>query len=196
MKGSRKLVFTIGGIVLFLVIAHITLPFAIRSYVLRTLNKIPGYQAQVGRLYVNLFRGAYQIQQIKREKTSGGVDASQGTFSVFPEMQVEHGKIQGYIKPILKHLEIARWKEAKENPLKVLWETIVAGVAEILKNQPKDQIATRIPLSGDIGNPDAGFFATIGNLLRNAYIQALFPNLEGYLGRGGAPKGNAANPQS
>jgi hypothetical protein len=356
LKRHRGRFYIIGGILAFLVIVHVTLPFAIRRYVLRTLNRIPGYRAQVGQLYVNLFRGAYQIKQIKLEKTSGavpvpffsaetmdlsiqwtelfhgalvgkiqidrpslnfvnspapetsqvsvdkswiarvkelfplkinrfevndgeihfrdysrkpnvdlymtgthviavnltnsrrlsqtlaaiidaggvvsqdgrfkfhltadpfderptfqlaaemtdvdltqwnnfleaygGVDASKGTFSVFTEMQVKHGKLQGYIKPILKHLEIARWKDAKENPLKVLWETIVAGVAEILKNQPKDQIATRIPLSGDISNPDAGIFATIGNLLRNAYIQALFPDLEGYVGRSPA-KGNA-----
>jgi len=120
----------------------------------------------------------------------GGVDASKGTFSVFTEMQVEHGKLQGYIKPILNHLEIARWKQAHENPLKVIWETIVAGVAEILKNQPKDQIAARKPLSGDVSNPDAGIFATISNLLRNAYIQALFPSFEGYLGHDGTANGN------
>jgi len=118
------------------------------------------------------------------------VDASKGTFSVFTEMQVRQGKMQGYVKPIIKHLEIARWKGVRENPLKVIWETIVAGAAEILKNQPKDQIATRIPLKGDISNPDAGIFATIGELLRNAYIQALFPTLEGYVGHG-TEKGNS-----
>jgi uncharacterized protein DUF748 len=355
-EGRNKLLYIVGGILAFLLIAHVVLPFAIRGYVVRTLNKIPGYRAEVGRLYVNLFRGAYQIKQIKLEKTAGsvpvpffsadtidlsiqwtelfhgalvgqiqvdrpslnfvnspspetsqasvdkswiehvkelfplkinrfeiddgeihfrdfsrkpnvdlymtktrvvainltnsrrlsqtlvatidaagivpqngrfkfhleadplaerptfklaaemtevdltqwnnfletygGVDAAKGTFSVFTEMQVERGKVQGYIKPILNHLEISRWKEAHENPLKVIWETIVAGVAEILKNQPKDQIATRIPLSGDISNPDAGIFATIGNLLRNAYIQALFPSFDGYLGRGSTADGN------
>jgi hypothetical protein len=113
----------------------------------------------------------------------GGVNASKGTFSVATEMLVEQGKLQGYIKPVLKNLEVARSKESKESPLKVIWETIVAGIAELLTNQPKDQIATRIPLSGDIVNPSPDIFATIGELLRNAYIEALFPSLEGYVGR-------------
>jgi hypothetical protein len=92
-------------------------------------------------------------------------------------------------------LEIARWEKAHENPLKIIWENIVAGVAEILKNEPTGQIATRIPLSGQIGNPDADIFATIGSLLRNAYIQALFPSFDGYLGRPSTANGNITTNQ-
>jgi hypothetical protein len=70
---------------------------------------------------------------------------------------------------------------------------ILAGVAEILKNQPKGRIATRIPLGGHISNPDAGKFATIGELLRNVYIRALFPNLECYPGRSAAKETSIPN---
>ena len=111
----------------------------------------------------------------------GGVDAAKGSFSVYTEMKVNRGNLQGYIKPIFKDVEIARWKEHHESVLKVVWKKIVAGVAEALKNQPKNQIATRIPLNGDLENPNPGILATVGELLRNAFIQALFPGLEGFV---------------
>jgi len=60
---------------------------------------------------------------------------------------------------------------------------------------PTGQIATRIPLSGQIGNPDADIFATIGSLLRNAYIQALFPSFDGYLGRPSTANANITTNQ-
>ena len=96
-------------------------------------------------------------------------------------MDVKRGELNGYVKPIFKNVHILNWKETPQNPLKVVWETVVAGVAELLTNQPKDQIAKRIPLSGDVTKPDIDVWATIGELLRNAFIQALFPGLEGFI---------------
>jgi len=73
MKGRRKLLLYSRQHFGPAVLLYAILPFVIRQYVLHTLNKIPGYRTEVGLLSVNLFRGAYQIKQIKLEKTSGTV---------------------------------------------------------------------------------------------------------------------------
>src|SRR5437870_2123594 len=70
---TRKTWYVISGIVALLVVAHAALPFVLRRYALQTLNKIPGYRAKIDRVYVNLFRGAYQLKQVKLEKMSGAV---------------------------------------------------------------------------------------------------------------------------
>src|SRR5437763_2248672 len=56
-----------------LVVAHALLPFWVRDYVNRKLSEIPGYRARVGAVTLHLWRGAYQIHNIKVEKTSGNV---------------------------------------------------------------------------------------------------------------------------
>lgn len=117
----------------------------------------------------------------------GGVTAKSGEFEVSTEMNADHGELKGYIKPIFIRLKLIKVSDFKEHPLRAIWETIVAGVAELFTNQPKDQIATRIPLSGSLDNPQTDLWATIGELLRNAYIQALFPGLEGWI-KGNPPK--------
>ncbi len=39
-------------------------------------------------------------------------------------------------------------------------------------------MATTIPLSGDLHDPDADIWAAIGGLLKNAFIRALAPGRE------------------
>ena len=60
-----------------------------------------------------------------------------------------------------------------------LWERLVSGLSTLVKNKPRDQVATRIPFSGEFGQTDVGVLATIGNLLRHGFGRALSERLEG-----------------
>jgi hypothetical protein len=105
------------------------------------------------------------------------VDAEGGTFGLYTEAAAARGRFKGYVKPIIKDLKILDVEEDKKNPVKLFWETVVAGVSEVLENQPKDQMATQIPFSGRFDNPKAGLWASVGALLRNAFVRALRPSL-------------------
>jgi hypothetical protein len=108
----------------------------------------------------------------------GNFDAEKGTISMYCEAAAKDKKITGYVKPIIKDLKVVSWKEDKDNLGKVAWESVVGAVAWLLNNKPKDQIATRASFTGNIDNPDVNLWSIIGQLLRNAFIQALFPALE------------------
>ncbi|MCW3120012.1 MAG: hypothetical protein JWM28_4094 [Chitinophagaceae bacterium] len=108
----------------------------------------------------------------------GNFDISQGTLGLYTEAAAKGGRIKGYTKPIIKDLKVVNWKEDKKKPLKLLWETVVQTVAWVFKNHPKDQLATRISFEGDVKNPDINVWYLIGQVLRNAFIQALYPSLE------------------
>jgi hypothetical protein len=111
-------------------------------------------------------------------KAYAGVDAEGGTFSLYTEMAADSGRFKGYVKPILKDVKIfSPGKKDEGGLLQSAWEALVAGVENVLKNKPKDQLATQVPLSGKFSNPSAGIWASVGNLLRNGFIQALRPSL-------------------
>lgn len=112
------------------------------------------------------------------------VDVERGSLSLFTEMSASNGNFEGYVKPLLKDLDVLNVEKEEENPLKVAWEAIVGGVAELFENQPKDQLGTKIPISGRFKNPDVGVWSSIGNLLVNAFIRALTPGLEGTINLG------------
>jgi hypothetical protein len=105
------------------------------------------------------------------------LDVSKGEFSLYTEMDAKDGKFDGYVKPFFWHLEIAEWNSKKENVLELFWKSIVSGITTLLKNQPKDQLATEVPISGDLSNPDVDIWSTVGTLLKNAFVRALIPKL-------------------
>ena len=108
----------------------------------------------------------------------GNFDVEKGTFSLYTEAAAKDGKITGYTKPIIKDMKVVSWKEDKDQPLKFIWESLIELVGWVLNNKEKDQIATKASFEGSIKNPDVDIWSTIGQLLRNAFIQALYPSLE------------------
>jgi hypothetical protein len=109
----------------------------------------------------------------------GGFDFQRGSFEADTELAAANGHIKGYVKLILKHVKIFSLEEDKKKPLKALWEMIVGAVGKILTNHEEHQMATTIPLQGDIGKPGTSVLAVIGGLFRNAFVQALKPGVEG-----------------
>jgi hypothetical protein len=61
---------------------------------------------------------------------------------------------------------------------------MVGGVLELFENQSKDQVATRVPHTGDLSNPETPVFTTVWNVFRNAFISAFSKNTEGTINFG------------
>jgi hypothetical protein len=59
--------------------------------------------------------------------------------------------------------------EKDGNPLSVLWQSVVSVFAEIFKNHGKDQLATRIPIEGDIDNPETDTWSAVVGIFRNTF---------------------------
>ena len=106
------------------------------------------------------------------------VDAESGVFSMYAELAAADGRFEGYIKPILENAEIFRLDEPSNGALQKAWEAIVDAVSEIVEADD-EQVATQIPFSGEIEDPDAGLLAAAVNLLRNAFVAAFTHSLEG-----------------
>jgi Domain of Unknown Function (DUF748) len=114
-------------------------------------------------------------------KAYANIDAEGGTFSAYAELAAKEGSFQGYVKPLLKDIQVA--KSRKDEGLeRKLWESIVQLAAKVLENPEKERVATRIPLGGRFDQPQPDLWATIGGLLRNAFIQALMPGIDGSIG--------------
>lgn len=110
--------------------------------------------------------------------TYAGVIAESGQFSVFTEFAAAEGKFKGYVKPIAKEIDVTTPPEKRGNIFSRMWTGLVQLAATIFKNHPHDQLATQIPFSGTIDEPDADVWVTIVNILRNAFINAFSNSLE------------------
>jgi hypothetical protein len=106
------------------------------------------------------------------------VDMKRGRLNFYTEMAAADGRFKGYVKPLLEDLDIVDLTDDAKHPVKLFWESLVAGVLKLFKNQPQDRFAAKIPIEGSIENPQAGIVGTIASVLQNAFIRALSPRVD------------------
>lgn len=109
----------------------------------------------------------------------GNFDVTAGRFSLYSELSVKNGRVEGYIKPLFKDIEVydARQDEGK-NLFHKLYEGLVEGVAELLENTPRDEVATKTHMSGPLEYPQTSTWQTVVNLVKNAFFKAFLPGFE------------------
>ena len=100
-----------------------------------------------------------------------------GTLLLVCELAAKDGQVEGYIKPLLDNIAIIDTRDLK-NPLKFTWESMVAGAARLLRNQPNNRFATKIPISGSLKDPQASILVILGNILKNAFIHVFNGNFD------------------
>ncbi len=106
------------------------------------------------------------------------IDVNKGTFGMYAEAAAKDGKFIGYVKPLIKDLDVLG-KEDKDDGLgKKIWEGLAGAVGQIFKNQSKDQIATKITFEGNINAPNTNVWSAISSILSNAFVQALKPSVD------------------
>ncbi|MBC8107077.1 MAG: DUF748 domain-containing protein [Anaerolineae bacterium] len=110
----------------------------------------------------------------------GAFDFESGWFDLVIEMDVKEGLVEGYVKPLFRNLKVFSLRKdiREDNVLELFWEAMVGVATNLLKNPPRDQLATLVPFRGDMSGPQTDVLAAIGNVLRNAFIRAYLPRLQ------------------
>src|SRR5438552_12078987 len=107
----------------------------------------------------------------------GMFDFEHGWFDLVVEVDAKEGNVQGYIKPLFRNVQIfSLSKDIKEdNVIEFFWEALLGVATQTFKNAPRNQFGTVIPFTGDVNGPAPDILATIGNILKNAFIRAYMP---------------------
>ncbi len=109
----------------------------------------------------------------------GKLDVVKGTFSVYSEIKIKDQRIVGYVKPLVKDVDVYSSKQDKKKPvLKKLYEKIVGGLSHVLENRPRDEVATVVDISGPIDDPDTSTWEIIVRLVSNAFVKAILPGFD------------------
>jgi hypothetical protein len=106
------------------------------------------------------------------------VDVNKGRFGMYTEVASKEGRFTGYVKPVIKDLDVLGKEDRDDNIFRKTWEAITGFAGEVFENQPKDQVATKIPFEGRLDNPQADVWETVINVLQNAFIRAIQPSID------------------
>lgn len=106
----------------------------------------------------------------------GNFDFQAGSGELVIEASVEGGELEGYVKPLMRDVEIFDFEQDIQNQdkgiLRGIWEALVGGGESILKNQRKDQLATRVTLGGTLNDTEVSPLQAFLGILRNGFIEA------------------------
>ncbi len=109
----------------------------------------------------------------------GSFDVKKGKFNLYSEVATAEDQIKGYVKPIIKDLEVADFKkDVKKGLGHAFWEQIVGAAGGILKNHHEGQQAARIPFSGKLSKPDVDGWAVASSILTNIFVKPISPDVE------------------
>ncbi len=109
----------------------------------------------------------------------GKFDVSAGRFSLYTELGVRDREVSGYVKPLFQDMVVySPEKDRSKSAMQKLYEGVVGGVSKILQNRPRDEVATRVNLSGPLDKPNASIIDTIGGLVQNAFFKAILPGFD------------------
>jgi hypothetical protein len=112
----------------------------------------------------------------------GKFDFKRGWFDLVIETDAKEGQLTGYVKPLFRNLKVFDLSAdiQSDNVLRFFWQAVVGATTSLLKNRPRDQFGTLVPFTGEAsGTTTANILAAVGNILRNAFIRAYLPRLEG-----------------
>lgn len=109
----------------------------------------------------------------------GDFDVSSGVFSLVSELHVKNNAISGYIKPFFKDITVYdRRKDKDRGVFHQAYEMMVGGVAGLLENRSRQEVATKANISGSLKKPQASSWEIIAGLFKNAFFKAILPSFE------------------
>ena len=121
-------------------------------------------------------------------KAYANLDVNKGIFGMYTEVAAKDGAFTGYVKPIVKGLDVYGPEDKDDNIFRKFWEALAGGASEVLENQAKDQFATKIPFEGKLDDPKANIWVTIANVIQNAFFNAMQPSIDNEINIGSVDK--------
>jgi hypothetical protein len=114
----------------------------------------------------------------------GKFDVTGGWFSLYSQLRIKDRQITGYVKPLFRDLDVYDpGQDQHKSTFRKVYERMVGGVAKLLENRPRDEVATKTTISGRLDKPDTSTVETIVRLIQNALFDAILPGFEQELAR-------------
>jgi Domain of Unknown Function (DUF748) len=103
---------------------------------------------------------------------TAGFDFEKGQFELYSEFAINKGYLKGYFKPMFHNIHLMdSLGKPNSSILKRVWEGMITIFGFVLKNKRKDSFATKVPIEGDLNDPNLNIWTLIKNIFRNGFIK-------------------------
>ena len=68
--------------------------------------------------------------------------------------------------------------DKEKSAFRKAYEMLVGGIAKLLENRPRAEVATKTDITGPVTNPETSSLQIIGELIKNAFFKSILPGFE------------------
>jgi hypothetical protein len=109
----------------------------------------------------------------------GKFDVVGGLFSCYSEIRLDDGSIRGYVKPLVRKLNVYDPAQDREKTaLEKIKEGAIEDLSNLLENIPREEVATKADVSGRTNRPQTETIQIVIGLIQNAFFKAILPGFE------------------
>jgi hypothetical protein len=112
-------------------------------------------------------------------RAHGKFDVVAGRFSLYTELHAKNRQITGYVKPLFQDMQVYDPSQDRDkSAVRKAYEAVVGQVSKVLQNRPRDEVATKVDISGRLDNPKTSIIDTAVGLVQNAFFKAILPGFD------------------
>jgi Domain of Unknown Function (DUF748) len=112
-------------------------------------------------------------------RAHGKFDVVGGLFSCYAEIRLDDGSIRGYVKPLVRKLNVYDTEQDKsKTAMDKVREGAIEDLSTLLENVPRDEVATKADVSGSTKQPRTETVQIVVGLIQNAFFKAILPGFE------------------
>lgn len=104
---------------------------------------------------------------------------TKGKLDFYAEAKSQKGKVEGYVKPFLKDIDVVKSNEDFKGPKHWLIEVVTAMGNLVMRAEDKKSVATRIPFSMDKKGVHVDTGEALEKAIEHGYEEKLSPGIEG-----------------
>jgi hypothetical protein len=109
----------------------------------------------------------------------GNFDVVDGRFSLYSEFSIRNGAIRGYVKPLLKDMDVYdAAQDGNKSFFQAARERFVGLGAWLLQNRARNEVGTKVTITGRIDSPQYSTWEALLEALKNAFVRSLSRGLE------------------
>jgi hypothetical protein len=113
----------------------------------------------------------------------GRFDVAQGRFTLYSQLDVKDGRINGYAKPMFSDLKV--YDPQKDKNKGVIGQTkqvLIGTAAHLFKNRQTQKVATQVTISGSLKKADVSTWQAFVEIVENAFIKTILPGFDREVG--------------
>lgn len=109
----------------------------------------------------------------------GRFDVAQGRFTVYSQMGVVDGRINGYVKPMFSDLKVYDYqKDKNKGVIGQAKQILIGAAAHVFKNRETQQVATQVDISGSLKRANVSTWQAFVEIVENAFIKTILPGFD------------------